>query len=260
MAPTYSSQAEFAVDTALPFDTSSIPIEFQSESIQKQGQILETAGIRGTRAHNKERTRTGPYAVSGTITTMASRLMLDTFLPAIMGGSESSNVFSVAETLQELYFMIDRGAKVFTYSGVKVNRATFRGTEQGFIEVSLDIEAETETVGNAGTFPSLTMPTEKPYVFTDGVLTLQSSSREMKSFELVIDNVLDTARFHNSLTRTEIPSTDRIVNTQNNSPLHLIRNRPLRTGFSGCRGYACVYQRGSIRGRFDVHNGNNPVP
>lgn len=211
---------QFAVDSALPFDTSSIWMEVKSETISKQGQILETDGIRGTRSHIVERTRTGPYSVSGQVTLAVDRVTLDTLLPYILGGSESTNVFSVAETIGEFVMMIDRGAKVFTYAGCRIGRATFRGSSSApVLELVLDIEAETETVGNSGTFPSgMTEITTKPYIFHEGVLTLQSSAREFSSFELVIDNGLIADRWMNSLTRAEILASDRIVTLGTDHP------------------------------------------
>ncbi len=218
MTTAQGSQVQVAFDTALPFDTGSIPLEIISENLTKQGVILETGGLRGSRQHPAERTRTGPYKVSGSLLLPVSRVALDNLLPTILGGSESTDVFDFAESLPEFQMMIDRVSHVFTYTGCKVNQASFRGSKGGLLQLQLDIEAETENVGAAGSFPTLTMPTEKPYAFTDGVVTLAGSAREIFDFNVVIDNALDTERFVNELTRSEIPAQDHIVAVDFNAP------------------------------------------
>lgn len=210
-------QARLAMDAVTPFDVSSEPYEFVSEALQKQGEILDTAGIRGTRSHSVERTRSGTEKVEGSITLHVSPTMLDTLLPRILGGSEDADVFDLAETIPEFQVMVDRVAKVFTYEGCRVNKATFRGSSGGLLELVLDLIGKTESVGNAGTFPALTMPVDPPYVFHDGVLTVASTQRRFMEFEIVIDNALQ-ARFANSATATDVSSADRIVTFRCKSP------------------------------------------
>lgn len=208
-----------AIDTALPFDTSSIPIEIVgAESLAESQTIDETGGTTGTTEHISERTRLGQKRCSGSIRVPASRLALDTLLPLILGGAESTNVFGLEDTLPEFVMMVDRDEKVYTYSGCRIAKATFSGSSGQMVMVDLDIEAETETEGDAGTFPSLATPTETPYRFEDGVLTLQSSTREFTEFSLVIENQLDTEFFQNSLTRVDIPLLDRIITLGTNHP------------------------------------------
>lgn len=217
--PVVSRLAKMAIDSALPFDTSSIPIEFVgAETLHEEADIVETNGMRGTIDHNKERTREGLKRCSGSIKVPCSRIVLDAFLPYITGGTESTNVFPLEQTLPEFVLMVDRGAKVYTYSGCRIARASFNGSSGQVLMLDLDIEAETETTGAAGSFPVLTFPTEKPYILHDGVLTLQSSTRLFNSFNLTINNVLDTDRFENALTRYTIPITDRTITLETDHP------------------------------------------
>lgn len=216
--PATGALAKLAFDVALPFDSSSIPMEFDSSSIGRKGVILSTSGIRGSRQEDVNRTRNGGYAVSGSLTMPVSPVMLDYWLPLILGGNESTDVFDLAETLPQAYLMMDYGTKVFTWSGVAVNKASFKVSQAKILMVTLDIEAETESVGNSGTFPSLTMPTDSPYVMSDSVLTLQGSAREHSELEVIIDNMLQTDRFQNSLTRTDFPSNGLMVSVNTNHP------------------------------------------
>ncbi|QDU53540.1 phage tail tube protein [Gimesia panareensis] len=217
--PVVSRLVTIAIDSALPFDTSSIPLEFVgSETLHEEADIVATDGMRGTIDHNKERTREGLKKLSGSIKVPCSRIVLDALLPYITGGDEATNIFPLEQTLQEFVMMVDRGAKVYTYSGCRIARASFNATQGQILMLDLDIEAETETTGDAGTFPSLTFPTEKPYIMKDGVLTLQGSTREFSEFNLTINNVLDTERYENALTRYTIPITDRTITLATNHP------------------------------------------
>lgn len=222
------AQARLAVDDALPFDSSSKTWEFVSENIQKRATIIDDAGIRGTRSHVKERTRAGTYTIGGTLVFNPSHLFMDWWLPKILGANESTNTFALAETLPSFYLWIDRVTKGFVYEGCVVSRATLRGSEGQLLELALDIEASREGSDNAGSFVADTLEAagafaaasipaigitddDAPFAFTDGVYTLSGTARGIKSFELVIDNVLDTGRFLNNVYRSQIPATDRIV-------------------------------------------------
>lgn len=217
--PAIGTLGKIAFDTALPFDTSSIPIEIVlPESLKETAEIIETNGMTGTVEHNKERTREGLKRVSGSIKLACSRIALDTLLPYITGTAESTDVFALADTLPEFYLMIDRGVKVYTYAGCRIAKATFSGTKGDMLYLDLDIEAEMETVGDAGSFPVLTVPTEKPYLMADGVLTLQSSTRLFENFSLAIENRLNTELFENALTRHDIPLIDRVITLSTDHP------------------------------------------
>lgn len=203
--------AKLAIDSVLPFDTSSEPYEFISESVAMVQTHANSQGIRGTRSRLADRTRIVSEAISGTILMRPTIAEIDLLLPRIFGAATVAGVTDLSNSMIEFQLMIDRVAKVYTYAGCRISRATIQGSSGGPIEFSLDIEAETESIGNAGTFPSLTIDTGNMYVFSDLTLTLNSVATEVASFALTIDNVLDTARYMNSVTRTEIPAQDRQV-------------------------------------------------
>lgn len=209
--PAEGALAKLAIDAALPFDTSSEPFEFISESLQMIQTHANTQGVRGTRSRLAPRTRIVTEQISGSLVLNPSVTELDRLWPRILGGATSVGVTDVADTLPEFQVMVDRVTKVFTYAGCRVSRATLSGTQGQPLSVTLDIEGETESVGNAGTFPAITIDTDTMFVFSDITLTLDSVAREVTTFSLVIDNVLDTGRYLNSVTRAEIPAQDRQV-------------------------------------------------
>ena len=184
---------------------------FTSESIVKRGVIVERTGLRGTRSHRSDDTREGPYAVGGRLVLEPTPDDLAVWLPRILGAAAAGTTYELAETLPSFTLSIDRVAKVFTYAGCKVDRATLHGAQGGLLRLSLDIVAQSEAVAAAGTFPSLSPGVSQPYIFSDLALTLAAAAREVKEFDLVIDNGLVTDRFMNSLVIVSAPEGDRTI-------------------------------------------------
>lgn len=210
MSGSQGALAKLCLDTAAPIDTNSIPFDFLSFSGGAEHQIIRTEGIRGTRSRNKERRRRGLQVVQFTVTLNPSPTELDWLLINAIGFSESTNVFTPTESLPTFVVCLDRVAKVHTYAGCVVSRATFSGRAGQPLQLALDILAVSETEGASGGFPALTFDTDTMYVLSDGVLTLQSSARTFDDFSLTIDNKA-VSRWMNSRTATSIDATDREV-------------------------------------------------
>lgn len=213
MAGDIGSLSRMLLDTATPFDASSFYAEFLSESVEQTKQVINSAGIRGTRSHAYERNRWGNESVAGTIEMEASRALLDMILPAGLGASEATNVFNVAESIPDMYALIDKGADIALVSEFKVGTLTFSGDQSQIVKVSMGIEAESITWGQSWPGSPPTPDTTRPYFFSDlGNITIESTARKIFSFEVAIDNVLIADQFANQLTRDEtIQASDRIV-------------------------------------------------
>lgn len=205
------------------FDASSEAYEFLSENVQKKGTVIHTNGIRGTRSAHSARSRLGPYTVEGSILFNPDPMMLDNWLPRILGEPEAGDVFAVAETLPAFGVLIDRVTQTFEYKDCYVNRAVFQGRSNQFggepspLVMNLDIVGKSRVTGTAvpqAYIPvSTTTPGQKsnsPYIFEDGVLTMQAATRQIIDFTLLIDNNL-LVRFTNSLTATTICPQSRTV-------------------------------------------------
>ena len=189
-------------------------LEILNESLRLTRPILYNGGIVGSRSQPSERTREGPRSVAGGISCTPSPIELDALLPYIVGGSESVDVFPLAETVPSAYITVDRGPKVFTYSGCKVNTATFSASRGGgFLQLDTNWLGIDESVGNSGTFPSLSVDVvSQPYVFTDsdGAVTISSTAYKVDSISISIYNMLEPQWF-NSLTAARINETGREV-------------------------------------------------
>ena len=218
MGKSLGHQSKLALDAALPFDTSSEPYEFISENLQLSVPQIASEGIRGTRSRHGERVVRGQKTVSGSIVLEPTQTELDLLLPRILGANESTDVFAVAETVQEFYVMVDRVGKVFRYGPCKVGSAVFSGSAGQKVQLVLNIVGQgDETIANAGTFPSLTIDTDVPLIFHQGVLTLHSTAILFDQFTLTIENGVE-ARFENSQTAVALVETDRVVTLETSVP------------------------------------------
>ncbi len=200
------------------FDTLSEPYEFTSESLQKGASSsipLASEGLVRIMSPEREPERMRLAVRSRCI---PRRRIWTCFYLAFSGADEVSDVFALAESLPAFGVLIDRVAETFQYTNCKVNTATFRGSAGGLVELMLQLVGMSEITGTA--FPAVTLDTTAkaaPYVFSDGVLTLQTASRQMMDFELVIDNGL-SHRFTNSQTAASITPQDRTVTLKTTNP------------------------------------------
>lgn len=220
MSESYGTECQLCVDSAAQIGTSSIPIIIDSFSSGDSVDILSENGMTGSRSQRAERVREGngtyqfQLGMSFTPTSMAF------FLQYILGGTPSGTSYALAESLPSFVTCVDLVAKVITYSGCKISRATFTGSKGSpMIKASLDCMATGRSVGNAGTFPSLTTPTDPPYVFAEAVMTLQSASRQMSDFTLTIDNAVQPNEANEQFP-SELNSTDRIITLECTSPFN----------------------------------------
>ncbi len=172
-------------------------------TVGKHGTHLEREGTRGTRSHDIDDVVSGANTVSGQIIMQPSNTELNLLEPYIIGSGGT-----VDEGLSNASLLIDRGNAVYTYSNCKISRAVYTGRQGELITLTCDVIGRIETV--AGSAPS--EPTSAtPFWFDDIVFTLQATAREVKEFELVVDNMMLTDRFNQNATVIDQPEQDRVV-------------------------------------------------
>lgn len=210
--PSIGALAKLAIDVATPFDVSSEAFEFVREDIKLIKTHVESQGIRGTRSRRKERVKIGTEDVRGPIVMNPSVTEIDLLLPRILGGATSGGVTDVADALIEFQVMVDRVAKVHSFTGCSVASAQFRGVKGQPIELTINIEGEDGTIGAAGGFPAITIDTDATFfIFSEATLTLTGTSRLIEEFTLTIDNGLRADRRFNSINRVNMSALDRRV-------------------------------------------------
>lgn len=269
VAASQGAQSKFAIEPGAgtpTFDASSEVYEFNADSIRLEATHIDNDAVRGTRSHASATIREGIEIVQGSVTFNPSPIDLDLWLPRILGGSETTDTFPLAETLPAFAMMFDRVAKVLTYTDCFVNKATFKSDEGGLLELTLDIMGFTETVGAAGSFPALTLSTaanNAPYTHTDtaSAVTLVSSARLTKSIEIVIDNVLQ-ASHNNSQTPTSITPQNRIITVKTIHPYTSAETDLYAQAVAGAAG-SIAYTNGGMSTTFTFANlkvpDNTPV-
>ena len=209
MAAAQGFASRLGIHTADPV---TVEYEFIRESLVLTEEFVESEGIRGTRSHPKEAVRQGVRRVGGSIEMRPNPVQLAVLLPHILGLAASGTTFALGDTFSDLYITIDRVLKVFTYSGCKIDKCRFKGGPGQPLNMTLDILGIDESVGNAGTFPSLSIDlTTSFFMFSDLAMTIAGDTVLCKDFDLLIDNNLDPERIFNALVRTSIPAQDRMV-------------------------------------------------
>ncbi|HTU27302.1 MAG TPA: phage tail tube protein [Pirellulales bacterium] len=183
---------------------------FTGETLAKHGNVVERLGLRGTRSHVADDARSGPYQVGGSVVLEPTPIDLLFWLEYILGGTPSGGSYTLAETLPSATLGFARGPKNFRYAGCAVDKATFSGSAGGLLRLVLEIAGQSETLETTA-WPSITADTTGPYIFSDLALTINGAAREVRSFELVIDNALVKNRFMNSTTVVNLPAGDRVV-------------------------------------------------
>lgn len=206
--PSMGHLAQLGMGAATPVTQA---FEFISETMKQLETHFHSPGVRGGRSRRKERVRTVRKAISGGIVMHPTPTEIDWLLPKILGGTTGAGVTDIANTLPEVYIQVDRIAKVHEFVKCVCGQAVFRGASGQPIELATEWEGETETESNAGTFPSLSLPTDNIFVFSDITLTLEGSARTIDDFSLTINNMLSAELYRNSLSRIEIPPEDREV-------------------------------------------------
>jgi hypothetical protein len=214
VAPSIGALGQFGI-CAAGGGAATTAFEFLEETLTSEREIIRTEGIRGTRLHPVERLRQGRQTPSGMVKLEPTYAELVTILPYIAAAASAQagyNTYTPGDTVPVAFdAWIDRVAKVFVYNSCRTAKVTFKGGPGTPLSMAWEIEALSETVGNAGTFAALTISATPPFVFEDGVLTIGGATYQVIDFELVIDWVLKKDRFVNSLTRTDLPSTDLMI-------------------------------------------------
>lgn len=233
------------------FDANSEPYAFVYESMQTRRVLAGGRVIWGTRARPAARRVKTSYVPVGRLHLQPGPAALDNWLPRIVGGAKTGNNIDPAETLPSFGMLIHRDNGVFRYDDCVVGQAIFRGqsgpTEGGegeVIDLVLLIYARNE-VGpddpSPPSWPGTVAALQEgvlhdPYVFGQGVLSLDSNSRPFDEFVLSIDNNI-RVRMRNSLTPTCFLAGERVTRLQTKNPFltttHTNAINSWSTGFAG---------------------------
>lgn len=199
---------QLGISASNPVD---VRYEFSRATLAGSRTIVTSSGISGTRSVLSGRGRVVSERCSGQLAMQPTVTEIDALLPWLTGGTTSGGVTDVADALAARYITIDKVQKVYTYAGCYAAQWRLEGSEGQPLNWTIDVEAKTETVANAGTFPSLSLDTGNFFVYKDCTLTLAGTAYAVRSFAITLNNMLDADRFLNSLTRGDITPQSRMV-------------------------------------------------
>ena len=197
-------------------------LDFESADFGVEENLFQLNGLRGTRSRDISRVRPNTRIAQGSISLQPTAVEWTYLLQWIFGGTPTGTgtvTYPLGDTILTQYLSIDRVSKVFTYSNVAVDKATFSATEGGPLQLRLDLIGTDEAApGAAGSFPTLTLDTTtNPFLFVDLVLTIGATQQYYcKDFELTVNNFLDKTRYYNSPVLTAVYPEDREITFKTN--------------------------------------------
>lgn len=218
-----SYAAQFGLGAIGGNSTATTRYDFRDTPFGLDEHFIDANGLRGTTSHVVERNLAGNRPCSGAVRCQPTAVELANMLEWMMQGTTSGSPTVTyplsAGTMKTRAVVIDRVTNVYTYATVGVASWEVSGGEDQALDWTLNLVGLDESVGNAGTFPALTLDTTTfPFKFTDCTLNCASTLYTPKSFRLSVDYHIDRQRFFNSQTLTGIYSQDRTVTFETSLP------------------------------------------
>ncbi len=96
MAPNYGYQAKFGIGATAPVTSQ---IDFISETLTLNQELMYLGGLRGIRDRSIERVREGIRRVAGNVIMQPTAVEWQTLLPWILGGTASGSSYPLGEVL-----------------------------------------------------------------------------------------------------------------------------------------------------------------
>jgi len=221
MAAAIGARGKLGIGTSSP---TTYMLDFKSEGLARRQESVNGNGVRGTRSHHATRVRAGLNRIAGSLALQPNAADLHQLFPWMLCGTTTTpsgtlKLYKLGEAAASRYVQVDRHAKVFTYATVGVDKWTLKAEQGQLLDCDLDLIAATETVGNAGTFPSLAVDvTTNPFILSDLALTVGGTTVTAKSFEVACSNAIDADRFFNSNDLSAIVMHDREVTFKTRLP------------------------------------------
>lgn len=161
-------------------------------------------------------------AVAGPVSFNPRPNQLRTILPLILGGSFSSNVIK-ASALCPFYrvgHLDSTVEQVYNYIDCITSKATFSSSsaQGGMLNLAMDVEACQNSRGAVGTWPTLALSTQQPFVHSQSTLTINSVDYRVSDASVVIDNQLIVDQYFNSRYRTDMPQDGQMIQLTHTSP------------------------------------------
>ncbi|MBT7069649.1 MAG: hypothetical protein HN975_02010 [Anaerolineae bacterium] len=227
MANNQGFLSRMLMDDALPIDASSQAFEFISSTLKRTKTFTHSNGMRGHRDRLDHRVAQTGERVNGVLTMNPSVTEIDRLLPRMLG--TAGPPASVGPTIPQFYICQDKVETIELFHKCVISTWSISGTSGQPLTFTFNIEGEKSDDSTVAAWPAITIDTEEMFVMSDVTITLASGVRTFNSFTLSGDNMVDTERQLNSLTRSEIPAQD------SNITLDLTMPQNGNTGLRGAK-------------------------
>lgn len=186
-----------------------VEIEFLSCTLGKQGQHVQSDGIRGDRERRAESVVEGVIACDGELVVEPRPDNLELLLRIALGGAPSGGVILPAATLPLVYVDVDKGAGAYRYA-CYVDTLTIRSAVNTPVQFAFGLVGMSET---SITFPNIasTLSVLPPFIHHQLVANIDDVARKVANLEIGIANNCVRDRYYNSQTRLSAPPQDFIV-------------------------------------------------
>lgn len=217
MAASIGTLGQFGIGTANPVTQR---LNYESEDLTRKDEVINGNGIRGTREEDAELHRNSIRRINGPASFCPTALEWSYLLQWVLGGTPVGNSYGLADTIPTRFVTVDRKVKVFTYTGVGVNRATFKASRGAPLKLDLDLVGiSSATPAAAGSFPALTLDvTTKPFIFSDLVISVGGTTVSVAEFNMTVDNKVDVDRYFNGLDLSAVNALEREIRFSTNMP------------------------------------------
>lgn len=205
------------------------------DTIGLDNEKLDGDGTTGTRSLYDVLTRDGVDRVAGQIEFNPTHNIFDTMLPYMLGGSEASDTFPVADTLPDFDRLKDMSGEIVKHTGLKVSKSALT-FGPGLLKLTLDCIGKAETASGLS-WSSAALGTDDldiPYAFQDCVISINSGTRKIRQGVLTVENNCEAIYSSGSVTAEEIRSQgSRIVTLASTHPTSSTEWTQLYNGTSG---------------------------
>ncbi|MFN9110310.1 MAG: phage tail tube protein [Bacteroidota bacterium] len=216
---TQSSVTRLALADNSAISTNAISVSFRECGLVGQRTFVREDGHRGSRQRRSCRARISSDVSSGAISGYFGPTEIDWILGRIVGsvgGATGSGTagspWLPAEALTKFYALVDKGVAKFLYE-IWPSTLQISGSETQYINWTLNATGKAETT-YGGSWPAVAETCEKAFLFSDAVLTYNSTEYKIKSFQFSINNMIDDQNFQNAITPSDFEAQDLEVTLQ----------------------------------------------
>lgn len=192
-----------------------------SDSFQDKPEFLDVPGLTGLMDHHEDNLVVIRRDVRGGIkfNKLNDAILTQTLhlFESICGSKTGIGtggdpfIYALEDTLPTMSAEMKRGAQVEKYDGLHVSKATIEASKGTTLTLAIEMVGM-DMANTTGAATSPTLPSAaSPFLFVNGVCTVDAGTLAIDSFKLEITNTFDEEDFENKLNRQRTTLVDREI-------------------------------------------------